>query len=347
MDLGRGFKVDNCAQRRFSYSMKERIGIERLKGLIAFARAGSLGSYTAAAASLGVSPSAVSKSVQRLERQLAVSLFTRTTRSLTLTAEGRELHERAVRLLRDAEEIEQVAKSVRTEPAGTLRIAAPLPIGLHLIAPALPAFRERHPKVTIDLRLDDRFLDIVEQGIDIAVRIGELTDSRLLFSRLSPLRLCAFASPAYLAARGTPTHPDELTAHDTVNLRYQSSGQAFRWPFRIGEREVEIAPASSIVVDAGEAVVATLVAGGGIGISASFIAAPHVARGELVPVLADFAVERETITALWPSSRRFNPAVRAFLDHLREAAERTMASASLPSRSVKKAGSRKAPRHGR
>jgi DNA-binding transcriptional LysR family regulator len=309
--------------------MKEQVALERLTGLIAFARAGSLGSFTAAAHSLAISPSAVSKSVQRLEQQLGVSLFTRTTRSLTLTPEGRELHERAVRLLRDAEEIEQAARAVRAEPTGTLRIAASLPIGLHLIAPALPAFRELHPKVTVDLRLDDRLVDIVEQGIDIAVRIGELADSRLLSRRLAPLRLCAFASPAYLAARGTPTHPDELTVHDTVNFRYQSSGQTFRWPFRIGEREVEIVPASNIIVDASEAVVATLVAGGGIGISASFIAAPYVARGELVPVLGDFAVEREIINALWPSSRRTNPAVRAFLEHLREAANRVIAGMPL------------------
>jgi len=305
--------------------MKEQVALDRLTGLIAFARAGSLGSFTAAARSLGISPSAVSKSVQRLEQQLGVSLFTRTTRSLTLTPEGRELHERAVRLLRDAEEIEQVAKAVRAEPTGTLRIAVSLPIGLHLVAPALPAFRKLHPKVSIDLRIDDRLVDIVEQGIDIAVRIGELADSRLLSRRLSPLRLCAYAAPAYLAARGTPTHPDELAAHDTVNLRYQSSGQAFRWPFRIGEREIEIVPTSSIIVDASEAVMATLVAGGGIGISATFVAAPYVARGELALVLGDFAVERDNITALWPSSRRTNPAVRAFLEHLRETAGGSLA----------------------
>jgi DNA-binding transcriptional LysR family regulator len=311
--------------------MKEEVALERLTGLIAFARAGSLGSFTAAAHSLAISPSAVSKSVHRLEQQLGVSLFTRTTRSLTLTPEGRELHARAVRLLRDAEEIEQAARAVRAEPTGTLRIAASLPIGLHLIAPALPTFRALHPKVTIDLRLDDRLVDIVEQGIDIAVRIGELADSRLLSRRLAPLRLCAFASPAYLAVRGTPTHPDELIGHDTVNLRYQSSGQTFRWPFRIGERQVEIEPASHIIVDVSEAVVATLVAGGGIGISASFVAAPYVARGELVLVLGDFAVEREIINALWPSSRRTNPAVRAFLEHLRETADRVIAGMPLSS----------------
>lgn len=300
--------------------MKEQIAFERLTGLFAFARAGSLGSYTAAARSLGVSPSAVSKSVQRLEKQFGLSLFTRTTRSLTLTAEGRELHERALKLLRDAEEIEQAASAARAEPSGTLRIATSLPIGLHLIAPSLPGFRARYPEVVVDIRLDDHLVDLAEHGVDIAVRLGELADSRLLSRRLAPLRLCAFAAPSYLAARGTPSHPGEIAAHDTVNLRFQNTGALFRWPFRVGDREIEIVPPSGVIVDASEAVIAAVVAGGGIGIIAAFIAKPYVARGELVPVLGDYAVERHGITALWPASRRSNPAVRAFIDHLHNAA---------------------------
>ncbi len=293
--------------------MKEQIGIQRLTGLVAFARAGSLGSYTAAARSLSISPSAVSKSIQRLEQHLGVSLFTRTTRSLTLTPEGRDLHDRALRLLHDAEEIEQLALSVRAEPSGILRIAASLPIGIHMIAPVLPAFRKMYPKVTVDLRMSDQIVDIAEQGVDVAVRIGELADSRLLSLRLAPHQLCTFASPAYLAERGKPAHPGELGGHDTVNLRYQSTGQSFRWPFLVDHQEMEIVPPSGIVVDASDALVAVLIAGGGIGMAASFITAPYVARGELVPVLPQFAVSRHNITALWPESRRNNPAVRAFL----------------------------------
>jgi len=294
------------------------MGLERLTGLIAFAKAGSLGSYTAAARSLSVSPSAISKSVQRLEQHLGISLFTRTTRSLTLTTEGRDLHERALRLLRDAEEIEQVAKAARAEPAGTLRIAASLPIGLHVIAPALAAFRRLHPKVTIDLRLSDQMVDLIQEGIDLAVRIGELGDSRLLSRRLSPHRLCCYASPEYLATHGFPKHPDDLHAHETVNMRYQSTGQLFRWPFRIGEREIEIVPSSGVVVDASEAVIAAIAAGAGIGMGTSFTAVPWVKRGELIPILSEFAVDRHNITAVWPESRRTNPSVRAFLNMLIE-----------------------------
>lgn len=296
--------------------MKEQIGFERLTGLIAFARAGSLGSYTAAARSLSVSPSAISKSVQRLEHQLGVSLFTRTTRSLTLTNEGRDLHERALKLLRDAEEIEQAAKAARSEPAGTLRIAASFPIGLHVIAPLLPSFRRLHEKVLIDLRLNDQRVDLIEEGIDIAVRIGDLPDSRLLSRKLAPYRLCCYAAPDYLAANGTPAHPDDLQDHETVNLRYQSSGQLFRWPFQVGDRDIEIVPSSAIIVDASEGVISAVAAGAGIGMATSFMAAPWAKRGELVPVLADFAAERHNIAVVWPQSRRTNPAVRAFLDML-------------------------------
>jgi DNA-binding transcriptional LysR family regulator len=298
--------------------MKEPIGFERLSGMIAFARAGSLGSYRAAARSLSVSPSAISKSIQRLEHHFGVSLFTRTTRSLVLTAEGRDLHERVLQLLRQAEEIEQVAKSARSEPAGTLRIATSLPIGLHVIAPAITAFRQRHPKVLLDVRLSDQIVDLIGEGIDLAVRIGELSDSSLLSRRLLPYTLCCYASPDYLARCGTPQHPDDLAEHETVNLRYQSTGQTLRWPFRVGDREIERLPSSPVVLDASEAVLAAIAAGAGIGLAASFMAAPRVRRQELVPVLSEFAVQRHNITAIWPESRRSNPAVRAFLDMLIE-----------------------------
>ncbi|MEO3741278.1 LysR substrate-binding domain-containing protein [Kosakonia sp. WA-90] len=296
--------------------MKEQIGFERLTGLIAFARAGSLGSYTAAARSLSVSPSAVSKSIQRLEHQLGVTLFTRTTRSLVLTAEGRELHERALRLLRDAEEIGQLAKRARAEPAGTLRIAASLPIGIHMIAPVIPQFCAIYPNVKIDLRLSDHVISIVDENIDIAVRLGELADSTLLSRHLSPYHIGCYASPEYLARHPAPEHPNDLTGHKTVNLRYQNTGQVFRWPFRVGEQEIDIVPSSEIIVDVSEAVVAAVAAGAGIGMAASFAADSWVKNKKLVPLLTDFTVERHNISVLWHESRRANPAVRAFLDHL-------------------------------
>ncbi len=296
----------------------EKISLDRLTGIVAFARSASLGSYTAAARVLGISPSAVSKSVQRLEERLGLRLFTRTTRSLTLTAEGRDLYERALRLLHEAEAIEQAAVAARSEPAGVLKIAASLPMGAHLLGPAMPGFRARHPGLSVDLRLSDRMVDIIEEGVDVAIRAGELADTRLLSRRLAPHRVCTFASPDYLRQRGTPKHPSDLIHHDCVNFRYQSSGQALRWPFQIGGRVVEITPEPGIIVDGSDAVAAVLVAGGGIGMSPTYVAASYVSRGELVPVLHAFSVQRTVITALWPESRRGSPNVRAFLAFLDE-----------------------------
>lgn len=310
--------IDNQAISRFTSAMKEQIGLDRLTGLIAFARAASLGSYTAAARDLSVSPSAISKSVQRLEQHFELRLFNRTTRSLTLTPEGQDLYERAQRILREVEDIEQAAVASRAEPSGILKVTAPPPIGLNILAPAIPRFRERYPKLAIDLRLGDQFVDMVAQGIDVAVRVGNLADSRLISRTLGPHRICAFASPAYLAKRGMPLELSDLADHDCVNFRYQSSGQALRWPFNVGDQMVEIVPDASIIIDASDAVAAVLAAGGGIGISPTYVAAPYVARGELKPLFPQFAVDRSSITALWPESRRGSPNVKAFVGFLNE-----------------------------
>lgn len=312
------FEIDNGNECRYFYAVTEQIGMDRLTGLIAFSRAASLGSYTAAARALSISPSAVSKSIQRLEQRLGVKLFARTTRSLTLTPEGRALHDRAIRLLRDAEEIELAAATMRGEPSGTIKLAAPVPIALHILAPKLALFRERYPNVTVDLRVSDSISDLIEEGIDVAIRVGNPEDSRLIARRLAPNRAGAFASPAYLAKRGAPRRIEDLEGHDCVNIRHFNSGQMLRWPFRVGNRTVEILPTAGVVVDNSDAVTAAVAGGAGIGLSPTYVAAPYVARGELVPVLTEYWAERHSITALWSESRRGNPNVKAFVAFLQE-----------------------------
>lgn len=285
-------------------------------GLFAFARAGTLGSYTAAAHALGVSPSAVSKSVQRLEQRLGLPLFTRTTRSLVLTPEGRALHERAVRLLHDAESLHQAALLARTEPTGSLTVTAAPSIGTHLLAPALPRFHEAHPGVRVNLRLTDTLLDLVDEGIDVALRVGRSANSALRSRRFGPHRVGCFAAPAYLARKGTPRSPDELAGHECVGVRFSSTGQVLRWPFQVGRRRVEVEPRVWATVDSTETNVALLVAGGGISVLPIYVAAPFVKRKVLAPVLERFAVDRHAFTALWPASRASNPNVKAFLQFL-------------------------------
>jgi DNA-binding transcriptional LysR family regulator len=222
-DLIRGLPVDNPSNLRFYHSIMAQISLDRLTGLIAFARAASLGSYTAAARAVGVSPSAVSKSVQRLEQHLGLKLFSRTTRSLTLTQEGRELHQHALRLIQEAEAIEQAAVAARSEPAGVLKVTVPLPIGVHIVAPALPRFRERYPKLSVDLRLGDQFVDLIDEGVDVAIRVGDLEDSRLISRQLAPHSICAFAAPGYLARRGTPQRPEDLSEQRPRPVRRRRS----------------------------------------------------------------------------------------------------------------------------
>ncbi len=305
-------------ESRFTIAMKAQIGLDRLTGLIAFARAASLGSYTAAARELSVSPSAVSKSVQRLEEHFGLMLFTRTTRSLTLTPEGRDLYERALRILREVEEIDQAAVASRAEPSGVLKVTAALPIGVNILAPALPRFREQYPKLAIDLRLGDQYSDIIEQGIDVAIRVGNLTDSRLVSRPLGPHRIGAFASPQYLQRKGTPMTAEDLAGHECVNFRYQSTGQSLRWPYQAGDKQLEWSPDVAFTVDVSDAVAAIMAAGGGVGITPYYVAAPYVRRGELIPVLPQFTAERFSITALWPESRRGSPNVKAFIAFLLE-----------------------------
>src|SRR5258708_12132582 len=264
--------------------MTEQSGLDRLTGPIAFARVSSLGSFTAAARSLSISPSAVSKSVQRLEQRLGLRLLSRTTRSLTLTPEGQDLHERALRLLREAEEIEQAAVAARAETTGTLKIAASPPVGVHLLVPALPRLRERYPKLSTAWRLNDGFVDVIEERIDVALRIADPEDSRLISRRLAPHRLCAFASPDYLARRGTPHHPDELIDHDCVNFRFQNTGQVLRWPFCLGERTFEVVPQAGFVIDSSDPVLAALAAGSGLRASPTYFTPSHLLAVLLAPL---------------------------------------------------------------
>ena len=294
----------------------EPLALDRLTGIIAFARAASLGSYTAASRTLAISPSAVSKSIKRLEERLGIKLFNRTTRSLTLTPEGTELYHKALRLLQDAEEIEQTAFAARSEPSGILKITAPVPIGLHLIVPNLPRFRERYPAVTIDLRLNDTFTDLIEESIDVAVRIGPLGDSRLIARKLATNIVCCYASPTYVKVRGIPASPAECSAHEIVNVRYQSSGQMMKWMFNVDGEIVKFFPEATLAVNSTDAVLTFILNGGGIGMLPSFIADSFVRKGELIPVMEESWVVRNDITAFWPESRRGNPNVRAFMDFL-------------------------------
>ncbi|GKV92308.1 LysR family transcriptional regulator [Pectobacterium carotovorum] len=294
------------------------VSLDRLTGIIAFARAASLGSYTAASKVLSLSPSAVSKSIQRLEVRLGVKLFNRTTRSLTLTTEGYDLYQRALRLLHEAEEIEQAAVSARSEPSGLIKITAPYAIGNTLIASHLPKFRERYANLKIELCLNDNYTDLVEEGIDVAIRIGPLGDSRLIARKLVPNTVCLYSSPAYLKKNTPPQSVEELSHHSLVSVRMPNSGQLLRWPMQVSDKIIEFIPDAHILVNSTDAALTVIREGGGIGMLPTYLAYDYHMRGELIPVMIGFHSVRMDIIAFWPESRRGNPNVKVFLDFLSE-----------------------------
>jgi DNA-binding transcriptional LysR family regulator len=182
----------------------------------------------------------------------------------------------------------------------------------------LPAFCRQHPKGTVELRVSERYVDLIEEGVDDTIRVGEPGDTRLIARRLVPHQICAFASPEYLRERGAPQHPNDLLRHDCVNFRYQSTGQEAIWPFDVGGKLVEFAPPLALIIDVSNSIAATLAAGARIGTSTAYIAAPYVRRRELVPVLHEFAYDRFHLHAVWPERRRSNPAVKAFIGFLQD-----------------------------
>lgn len=245
-------------------------------------------SFSAAAQSLGVSKATVSKAISRLEASLATPLFHRTSRRLTLTEGGRNLAERAQRILSEAQCAEEAARETATRPAGLVRLAAPMSFGLKHVAPTLADFLREQPDIEVDLRLSDARVDIVAEGIDVAVRIADLPDSSLRARRLRTVAAHCVAAPAYLAEHGTPRHPAELGDHHC--FAYTNVPRQI-WRFRGAEgEEVSVRPEGRLRADSGDAMLPALCAGLGICVLPDFIVEQEIAAGRLVALLPGWTV---------------------------------------------------------
>lgn len=271
-------------------------------------------SFTKAAERLGMSRAMASKHVQDLEARLGVRLMNRTTRRVGLTAPGSAYVERCRDLLADLEAAEREATSEAAEPIGRLRISASVAFGSIHVAPLIGAFVARHPRVGIELVLGDRYVDLVEEGYDMAIRIGRLADSTLLARRIGTTRLVIAASPAYIARHGTPAAPADLTGHACLRYAYANDGDV--WDFLGADGRQTVRIASGISSNSGEALCQMAVSGLGIVRAPDFIVASHLATGRLVELLADYAVEPLGIHAVHPMGRHVPTKVRAFIDHL-------------------------------
>jgi DNA-binding transcriptional LysR family regulator len=264
--------------------------------ILAFTRVVELESYTKAARRLGISKSMVSRRVARFEAKLGTRLLVRSTRGLTPTEAGRVFAERATRALAELEEAEAAVAEGEREPSGALRIAAPLSFGILHLGPALAEFAEQYPRIAIDVAFSDRFVDLVEDGFDAAIRIGLLKDSSLIGRKLSPIRALIAASPDYLARHGRPMTPRELTQHRC--LTYSGPGSEEQWRFRLGGRWLAVKPSGPFRADNGEVLRDAAAAGLGITALPSFILSPALESGALEPILTDFALPERGLYVL-------------------------------------------------
>ncbi|EAT08061.1 LysR family transcriptional regulator [Sphingobium sp. 10 DY56-G10] len=287
----------------------------RLGDIETFLMVATEGSFANAAKALRLTPSAVSRSIARLEQRLGVTLVRRTTRALALTREGMAYRDRMMVLLTDMMELETGLGEERGAPRGVLRINASPSFGVEWLIPMLPDFRARYPAVRIDLTLSDAIVDLVEERADIAIRIGPLRDTRLRAKKLGHSRMALVASPDYLARRGTPATPNDLAGHDCLRFSFRRSVDS--WPFRVGRKIVQLPVEGAYFGNSGEVVRQMAVAGCGIARHGYFHVARDLKDGRLVEILADYAAgDGEDIHALYAAEDRTAARVRAFLDFL-------------------------------
>jgi DNA-binding transcriptional LysR family regulator len=288
---------------------------DRLTGLEVFAKVAAAGSLSAAGRAMGLSQTMVTKHLAALEARLGAKLFHRTTRRLSLTEAGRLFLDSAERILSEIEAAEAAVAADRLEPRGLLRINAPLVFGVRQIAPRLAEFARIHPLVTVELGLNDRLVDLAEEGWDLAVRIGNLRDSSLVARRLAPCRVAVCASPAYLAAHGTPRTVAELAKHNCLGYTLAQAG-ADRWIMG-GRSGISIPVAGNLRANNGDALLAAAVAGQGIIYQPTFIVADDLRAGSLVRLTLDQPPsELLAVHAVYLPHRHPPAKVRAFIEFL-------------------------------
>ena len=263
---------------------------------------------------MGVSSSAVGKAVARTEERLGVRLFHRSTRSVTLTAEGALFLERCRRIFSEIEAAELELSQTQEAPRGTLRVGLPL-VGVVML-PALVAFMRAYPEITLDLDFSDRVVDVIEEGFDAVLRFAEAGDSRLMSRALGTYRRRLVAAPDYLAAKGVPLIPDDLTAHACLHHKFPTSGKFERWPLPPEHASIESELPKTAVASTLEPLIYMAEQGMGIAYLPDFAIGRQLREGVLVPVLGHYTDRSGPLRILWPSSRHLSPKLRVFVDFL-------------------------------
>ncbi len=292
-------------------------GVDRLTALNIFRQIAELGSFAEAGRQLGLSPSAVSKNIGELEARLGARLINRTTRRLHLTEAGRVYLFHIVRVLDDLEDADRALGPLQQMPSGTLRISAPMSLTLTCLSTELAGFLARYPELALEVDLDDRQVDVVREGYDLAIRgVDTLGDSSLIARKLTTMSHVVCAAPSYLAAHGVPREPNDLVKHNCI--RYTLSGHADLWGFRKGGQTERVPITGRYKVSSSLAIRDALIAGFGISLVPHSYVRDDLTQGRLQAVLADWAPVESTIYAVYPSRQYVTPKLRVFLDFLVE-----------------------------
>lgn len=292
--------------------------MDQLSALRAFCRVVEAGGFSAAAAEINVSHTVMSKQVRQLETLLGAQLLNRTTRRLALTEAGQTYYERARRILDDLHDADLAVSRHHAIPRGTLRINAPMAFGTIDMGRWLPSFMARYPELKVDLVCNDRFVDLIEEGFDVAVRLArDMPDSSLMARKLATTDTMLVASPGYLKRRGTPSRPEDLAAHNC--LTYTLVPRPNEWVLTSSDgTRTTVMVSGSFQSNTGIALRSAALAGTGIATTASFIVHDDLARGDLVSVLPGFRLRPRDIYAVYPHNRHLSPKVRAFVDFASE-----------------------------
>jgi DNA-binding transcriptional LysR family regulator len=286
--------------------------MDRLDAMQAFVAVADLQGFAPAARKLGLSPSGVTRLIAALEQRLGARLLQRTTRSVTLTDVGARYLERVRRILADVEEAEGSAEGERTRPSGRLAVSAPVGFGRLHVSPVMSAYLMRYPEVTGELRLTDRMVNLVEDGVDLAVRIGHLADSSLVARHVGEMRRIVVASSAYLKARGEPDTPEAIASHQTIQFGAMTASPD--WRFVEDDREIRVACTPRFTTNSADAAIQYAEQGGGLTRVLAYQAAEAIKSGRLRIVLAKFEQPPLPIHLVYPTSRLLSAKVRAFID---------------------------------
>ncbi len=299
--------------------------MDKLAAMQVFVRVVETGGLSAAGRALGLAPSSVSRRVGELEDLLGVRLLQRTTRRLSLTEAGETYYERSRDIVRAVDEANLAVTGERAGPSGVLRITVPASVARRHIAPAMAAFQARYPAVRIVMSVTDRIVDIVGEGLDVAIRVGQLDDSSLMARKVDEARRLACASPAYLERAGRPNRPEELCDHACLTFRKHPGSNP--WRFRRGEEKIEVRATGPFFTDDGETLVAAACAGLGLVLVPEWLVGPEISDGRLVEVLSDHPADPAVtpLHAVYAPGPYTPPKVRALVDFLADRFSRTYA----------------------